>query len=87
MKKIYSISVVCLIWREKVMHSLILWSVTQRKGFLRLTTGRTDTILVTARNTLTQRTLGPENYSTTQQNHPEDMSILTGSESVTFRAG
>lgn len=37
-----------------------LWSVTARKGYLRLTTGRTDTLFVQARNTLTQRTFGPE---------------------------
>ncbi len=37
-----------------------LWSLTQRPGWLRLTTGRTDTSLLTARNTITQRTFGPE---------------------------
>ncbi|GAB3808607.1 glycoside hydrolase family 43 protein [Spirosoma humi] len=36
------------------------WSVSERKGFLRLKTGRTDTSFVMARNTLTQRTIGPE---------------------------
>lgn len=36
-----------------------LWSVTRRKGFLRLTTGRIDTLFTQARNTLTQRTIGP----------------------------
>lgn len=36
------------------------WSLDQRKGFLRLTTGRTDTTFLQARNTLTQRTFGPE---------------------------
>ncbi len=36
-----------------------LWSVTKRKGFLRLTTGRVDTSFLLARNTLTQRTIGP----------------------------
>lgn len=35
------------------------WSVTARKGFLRLITGRIDTLFVKARNTLTQRTIGP----------------------------
>lgn len=35
------------------------WSLTQRPGFLRLTTGRVDADLVSARNTLTQRTFGP----------------------------
>ncbi|EHQ25306.1 glycoside hydrolase family 43 protein [Mucilaginibacter paludis] len=36
-----------------------LWSVTQRKGFLRLTTGRIDSSFLGARNSLTQRTIGP----------------------------
>lgn len=35
------------------------WSLTDRPGFLRLTTGRVDTALPQARNTLTQRTFGP----------------------------
>jgi len=42
-----------------------LWSVTDRKGFLRLKTGRIDTSFVTARNTLTQRTVGPESSAST----------------------
>ncbi|MBS1564400.1 MAG: glycoside hydrolase 43 family protein, partial [Bacteroidetes bacterium] len=36
-----------------------LWSVTERKGFLRLRTGRIDTSFLLARNSLTQRTIGP----------------------------
>lgn len=36
------------------------WSLTARPGFLRLTTGRTDEHFLTTRNTLTQRTIGPE---------------------------
>ncbi|WP_044481840.1 glycoside hydrolase family 43 protein [Paenibacillus antibioticophila] len=36
-----------------------LWSVTQRPGFLRLTTGSLATGVLQARNTLTQRTEGP----------------------------
>lgn len=36
------------------------WSVNGKKGYLRLTTGRLDTSFVMARNTLTQRTIGPE---------------------------
>jgi beta-xylosidase len=36
-----------------------LWSVTARKGFLRLTTGRIDSNFLQARNSLTQRTIGP----------------------------
>ena len=48
-----------LVWQWNHNPDNNLWSVTKRKGFLRLTTGRVDTILVTARNTLTQRTFGP----------------------------
>ncbi|HLN22196.1 MAG TPA: glycoside hydrolase 43 family protein [Bacteroidales bacterium] len=36
------------------------WMVDSKKGILRLTTGRVDTSFVDARNTLTQRTIGPE---------------------------
>ena len=36
------------------------WSLTQRPGFLRLTAGRLDADLLSARNSLTQRTFGPE---------------------------
>jgi len=48
-----------LVWQWNHNPDNKLWSVTQRKGYLRLTTGRIDTILVSARNTLTQRTIGP----------------------------
>jgi beta-xylosidase len=41
------------------------WSLTRRPGFLRLTTGRVDTDFLKARNTLTQRTIGPECSGTT----------------------
>ncbi len=36
------------------------WSVNERKGYLRLTTGRVDNNFLEARNSLTQRTIGPE---------------------------
>jgi beta-xylosidase len=49
-----------LVWQWNHNPDNSLWSVTRRKGFLRMTTGRIDTILVNARNTLTQRTFGPE---------------------------
>ena len=42
-----------------------LWSLRQRPGYLRLTTGRTDPSFVDTRNTLTQRTFGPESAATT----------------------
>ncbi|MCK7530195.1 MAG: hypothetical protein MZV63_03640 [Marinilabiliales bacterium] len=49
-----------LVWQWNHNPDNNLWSVYMRKGYLRLTTGRIDTILVTARNTLTQRTFGPQ---------------------------
>jgi len=36
------------------------WSLSARPGYLRLTTGRVDTSFLLARNTLTQRTIGPQ---------------------------
>lgn len=48
-----------LVWQWNHNPDNHLWSVSQRKGFLRLTTGRIDTSFVQARNTLTQRTIGP----------------------------
>lgn len=42
-----------------------LWSLSDRKGYLRLTTGRVDSTFVQARNTLTQRTIGPVCTGTT----------------------
>jgi beta-xylosidase len=49
-----------LVWQWNHNPDNTLWSVTGRKGFLRLTTGRIDTLFTQARNTLTQRTIGPE---------------------------
>ncbi|HEV7380790.1 MAG TPA: glycoside hydrolase, partial [Dyadobacter sp.] len=49
-----------LVWQWNHNPDNQLWSVTDRKGFLRLKTGRTDTSFVSARNTLTQRTIGPQ---------------------------
>jgi len=48
-----------LVWQWNHNPDNKLWSVTQRKGYLRLTTGRIDTMYVQAKNTLTQRTFGP----------------------------
>jgi beta-xylosidase len=48
-----------LVWQWNHNPDNQLWSVTARKGFLRLTTGRTDSLFVKSRNTLTQRTFGP----------------------------
>ncbi len=41
-----------------------LWSMLERKGYLRLHTGRVDTSFLLARNTLTQRTIGPQSMAT-----------------------
>lgn len=49
-----------LIWQWNHNPDNTLWSVNRKKGYLRLTTGRVDTIFTQARNTLTQRTFGPE---------------------------
>jgi beta-xylosidase len=49
-----------LVWQWNHNPDNKLWSVTERKGFLRLSTNRIDTVFVAARNTLTQRTFGPE---------------------------
>jgi beta-xylosidase len=49
-----------LVWQWNHNPDNNLWSVSKRKGYLRLTTGRIDTVFVSARNTLTQRTFGPE---------------------------
>lgn len=42
------------------------WSIGERSGYLRLTTGRVDREVVQARNTLTQRTFGPASSATTK---------------------
>lgn len=41
------------------------WSLTQRPSWLRLSTGRVDKKFVDARNSLTQRTFGPESSAAT----------------------
>jgi len=48
-----------LVWQWNHNPDNSLWSVTKRKDYLRLTTGRIDTSFFFARNTLTQRTIGP----------------------------
>src|SRR4030095_2072587 len=48
-----------LVWQWNHNPDNNLWSVTKRKGYLRLTTSRTDTSFLLARNMLTQRTIGP----------------------------
>ncbi len=49
-----------LVWQWNHNPDNNLWSISERKGFLRLKTGRIDTSFVSAKNTLTQRTIGPE---------------------------
>ena len=49
-----------LVWQWNHNPDNTLWSVTQRKGYLRLKTGRIDSMFLVARNTLTQRTYGPK---------------------------
>jgi beta-xylosidase len=41
------------------------WAILQKPGRLRLTTGRVDSVVTQARNTLTQRTFGPVSSATT----------------------
>ncbi len=48
-----------LVWQWNHNPDNSLWSLTKRKGYLRLITGRIDTSFLSARNTLTQRTIGP----------------------------
>jgi len=48
-----------LVWQWNHNPDNSLWSVKERKGFLRLKTGRIDTSFLLTRNTLTQRTIGP----------------------------
>jgi beta-xylosidase len=48
-----------LAWQWNHQPDNRFWSLTDRPGWLRLTTGRVDATLVDARNTLTQRMFGP----------------------------
>lgn len=54
-----------LVWQWNHNPDERLWSVRKRKGFLRLTTGRIDSNFLSAKNTLTQRTIGPYSSGTT----------------------
>src|SRR5690606_26741961 len=45
-------------WNHNPVNSL--WSLTDRPGHLRLTTGNISKDFLSARNTLTQRTFGPQ---------------------------
>jgi len=48
-----------LVWQWNHNPDNTLWSLKERKGYLRLKTGRIDTDFLLSRNTLTQRTIGP----------------------------
>lgn len=48
-----------LVWQWNHNPDNKLWSVTKRRGYLRLATGRIDSSFLQAKNTLTQRTIGP----------------------------
>ncbi len=52
-----------LVWQWNHKPDNALWSVTERKGWLRLRTGYLADDIMSARNTLTQRTVGPRCYS------------------------
>ena len=55
----YSENVLKLPWQWNHNPDNSLWSVTARPGYLRLTTGSIAENILSARNTLSQRTLGP----------------------------
>jgi beta-xylosidase len=48
-----------LVWQWNHNPDNTRWSLTKRKGYLRLTTGRIDSSVLRAKNMLTQRTFGP----------------------------
>lgn len=54
-----------LVWQWNHQPEAGLWSLKRRAGYLRLTTGKIDTNFLQARNTLTQRTIGPFSSGTT----------------------
>jgi beta-xylosidase len=54
-----------LVWQWNHNPENSLWSLSDRPGYLRLKTGRVDTSFLLARNTLTQRTIGPACAGTT----------------------
>lgn len=48
-----------LVWQWNHNPDPNSWSISKRPGYLRLTTSRLDTVVLNAKNTLTQRTVGP----------------------------
>ncbi|WP_316769955.1 glycoside hydrolase 43 family protein [Pedobacter frigiditerrae] len=53
-----------LVWQWNHNPDNASWSVSKRPGFFRITTSRIDTNILLARNTLTQRTIGPVSSGT-----------------------
>ena len=56
----YNGSNLALVWQWNHNPDNNSWSLTERPGYLRLKNGRKSTGILDARNTLTQRTFGPE---------------------------
>ncbi len=52
-----------LVWQWNHNPDNSLWSLSNRKGFLRLKTGRVDSIFLQSRNMLSQRTFGPKSQA------------------------
>ena len=57
-----------LVWQWNHNPDNAHWAVLNNPGRLRITTGRTDKTVLTAKNTLTQRTFGPHSSATTAIN-------------------
>ena len=54
-----------LVWQWNHNPDNTLWSVSERKGYLRLKTGKINSSFVQAKNTITQRTFGPGSFGET----------------------
>ncbi|MBN2805543.1 MAG: glycoside hydrolase 43 family protein [Prolixibacteraceae bacterium] len=54
-----------LVWQWNHNPNNSLWTIKERKGYLRLKTNRTDSLFAKSRNTLTQRTFGPVSAAAT----------------------
>lgn len=54
-----------LVWQWNHNPDNSLWTLSEREGYLRLNTGRTDSLFTKSRNTLTQRTFGPVSAAST----------------------
>ncbi|UJH90794.1 hypothetical protein LZ575_18890 [Antarcticibacterium sp. 1MA-6-2] len=55
-----------LVWQWNHNPQQDYWSLKDKEGYLRLTTDRVDTSFLNTRNTLTQRTVGPESTAITK---------------------